>query len=71
MPDTATDLVPVIRSGDFAKLREELVQQRPPELAEALADLQAEDQVSSPSGFCRAGWLRPSSSTWLQSRNGP
>ena len=45
MPDTLVDLVPLIRSGNFAKLRDELLQLRPPELAAALADLRADDQV--------------------------
>jgi magnesium transporter len=45
MPDTLVDLVPLIRSGNFAALRDELLQLRPPELAAALADLGAEDQV--------------------------
>jgi hypothetical protein len=45
MTDTILDLVPLIRSGDFAKLRNELVQQRPQELASAFCDLRSEDQV--------------------------
>src|SRR2546427_3236962 len=45
MPDTLVDLVPLIRSGGFAKLREELVGRRPPELAAALTGLRADDQV--------------------------
>ncbi len=45
MPDTVVDLVSLIRTGDFARLREELMQRRPPELAEALAELRADDQV--------------------------
>jgi magnesium transporter len=45
MPDTLVDLVSLIRSGGFAKLREELVRWRPPELAAALAGLRADDQV--------------------------
>jgi magnesium transporter len=45
MPDTIVDLVSLIRNGDFAKLREELMQWRPRELAEALTDLRAGDQV--------------------------
>lgn len=45
MPDTIIDLVPLIRNGDFAKLREELVRWRPRELAEAFCGLRANDQV--------------------------
>jgi magnesium transporter len=45
MPDTLVDLAPLIRSGNFAALRDELLQLRPPELAAALAELRAEDQV--------------------------
>ena len=45
MTNTTLDLVPLIRSGDFAALREELVRWRPRELAEAIAELAAEDQV--------------------------
>ena len=45
MTDTTLDLVPLIRSGDFAALREELVRWRPRELAEAIAELTAEDRV--------------------------
>jgi magnesium transporter len=45
MTNTTLDLVPLIRSGDFAALREELVRWRPRELAEAIAELTAEDQV--------------------------
>jgi magnesium transporter len=47
MPDTLVDLVPLIRNGQFAQLRDELVQWRPRELAEALADLRADDQVTA------------------------
>src|SRR5205823_5198747 len=45
MPEITVDLVSAIRSGDFAALREELLKWRPPELAEALADLRPDDQV--------------------------
>ena len=45
MTNTTLDLVPLIRSGDFAALREELVRWRPREVAEAIAELAAEDQV--------------------------
>lgn len=45
MTVTEVDLVSLIRSGDFTKLREELVQRPPPELAAGVAELQAEDQV--------------------------
>ena len=45
MPDTLVDLVSLIRGGGFAKLREELVRWRPPELAAALTGLRADDQV--------------------------
>src|SRR5947209_16662218 len=45
MPHTLVDLVSLIRSGDVAKLREELAQRRPQELAAALAELRADDQV--------------------------
>jgi magnesium transporter len=45
MPDLLLDLVPLIRTGDFAKLRDELVQWRPPELAAAVSVLRADDQV--------------------------
>ena len=45
MPETLIDLVSLIRSGDFPALRNELVGQRPPELATAIAELKAEDQV--------------------------
>jgi magnesium transporter len=47
MPDTLVDLVPLIRNGQFAQLRDELVQWRPRELAEALTDLRADDQVTA------------------------
>jgi magnesium transporter len=45
MPETSLDLVALIRGSDFAKLRSELEQLRPGELAEALGGLRAEDQV--------------------------
>jgi magnesium transporter len=45
MTETQVDLVPLIRSGDFAKLQEELARWRPRELAEALAGLRADDLV--------------------------
>src|SRR5882672_4706929 len=45
MTETRADLVPLIRSGDFATLRDELSGLRPPELAAALADLRHDDQV--------------------------
>lgn len=45
MTETTADLVPLIHSGDFAKLRSELVKWRPQELAGALCDLRADDQV--------------------------
>jgi Mg/Co/Ni transporter MgtE len=45
MTNTTLDLVPLIRSGDFAALREELVRWRPRELAEAIGELTPEDQV--------------------------
>src|SRR5258707_6039485 len=45
MTEAAVDLVPLIRSGDFVALREELSQLRPPELAIALVDLRSDDQV--------------------------
>ena len=45
MTNTTPDLVPLIRTGDFAALREELVRWRPRELAEAIAELTAEDRV--------------------------
>src|SRR6476646_8230330 len=45
MPEAALDLVSLIRSGDFLQLRKELVQWRPHELADALAELRADDQV--------------------------
>jgi magnesium transporter len=45
MPLAAVDLVSLIRTGDFAALRRELLVWRPQELAEALAELRADDQV--------------------------
>jgi magnesium transporter len=45
MPDTLVDLVSLIHGGNFAKLRDELVQWRPTELAAALSELRADDQV--------------------------
>ena len=45
MIETAADLVPLIRAGDYATLRDQLSGLRPPEVAEALADLRADDQV--------------------------
>jgi magnesium transporter len=45
MPDTALDLVPLIRSGDFARLRTELAALRPQELADAVCSLRADDGV--------------------------
>ena len=45
MPETAADLVPLIRSGDFTTLRRELERWRPQELAGAFCDLRADDQV--------------------------
>jgi magnesium transporter len=45
MTEIATDLVPLIRSGDFVALRDELSPLRPPELAAALAALRSDDQV--------------------------
>lgn len=45
MVDTHTDVVSLIRSGDLTRLRAELTGWRPQELAEALAELRADDQV--------------------------
>jgi len=45
MIETASDLAALIRGGDFQKLREQLVERRPPELAAALSELRADDQV--------------------------
>jgi magnesium transporter len=45
MIETTSDLAALIRDGDFQKLREQLVERRPPELAAALSELRADDQV--------------------------
>jgi magnesium transporter len=45
MAETQVDVVSLIRTGNFATLREELTQWRPPEIATALAALRADDQV--------------------------
>ena len=45
MADTPVDFVPLIRSGDFARLRDELIRWTPQELASALSELRADDQV--------------------------
>jgi magnesium transporter len=45
MTQPQVDFVSLIRSGDYARLREDLAQWRPPELAAALAALRADDQV--------------------------
>ena len=45
MIETTSDLAALIRGGDFQKLREQLVERRPPELAAALSELRADDQV--------------------------
>src|SRR5258706_15844500 len=45
MPETAVDLVPFIRAGDFSALRGELEKWRPQELAATLCDLRADDRV--------------------------
>jgi magnesium transporter len=45
MSETTADLVSLIRGNDFATLHRELVRWRPPELAAALSELRAEDQV--------------------------
>src|SRR6478672_11861989 len=45
MIETAADLVPLIRTGDFQALREELLALRPLEIAAALAGLRPDDQV--------------------------
>src|SRR5438874_3121625 len=45
MIEITADLVPLIRTGDFATLRDELSGLRPPEIAAALADLRSDDQV--------------------------
>ncbi len=45
MSETTLDVASLIRSGDFAEVRDELAQLRPGELADALAALRAEDEV--------------------------
>src|SRR5437667_3416745 len=45
MIETTSDLAALIRGGDFQKLREQLVERRPPELAAALSELRADEQV--------------------------
>jgi magnesium transporter len=45
MPEVLSELVPLIRAGDLSKLREELLQWRPSELATALSELRPDDQV--------------------------
>jgi len=45
MPEVLSDLVPLIRTGDLSKLRDELLQWRPSELAAALSGLRPDDQV--------------------------
>src|SRR3989442_8649247 len=45
MIETTSDFAALIRNGDFQKLREQLVEQRPPELAAALSELRADEQV--------------------------
>ena len=45
MIETTSDLAALIRGGDFQKLREQLADRRPPELAAALSELRADDQV--------------------------
>jgi len=45
MPDTLVDLVSLIREGDLTRLRRELAQWRPRELAESLSELKPDDQV--------------------------
>jgi magnesium transporter len=44
-PKLGTDLVPLIRTGDLPRLRDELLQWRPPDLATALSALRPDDQV--------------------------
>jgi magnesium transporter len=46
MVETASesDLGALIRSGDFQRLREQLVELRPPELAAALSELRHDEQ---------------------------
>jgi magnesium transporter len=45
MPETAADLTPLIRSGDFAALRTALGRQSPQALAGAFCELRSDDQV--------------------------
>ena len=45
MTSTTDDLVHLIRTGDFATLRDELAQLRPQELADALCDWRGDDRV--------------------------
>jgi magnesium transporter len=45
MTSTTADLVHLIRTGDFATLRDELAQLRPQEVAVALCDWRADDRV--------------------------
>lgn len=45
MSETALDVASLIRTGDLGRLREELLQWRPPQLAEQLGALRADDQV--------------------------
>src|SRR5204862_2570467 len=45
MPAILSDLVPLIRAGDLSKLREEVLQWRPSELAAFLSELRPNDQV--------------------------
>src|ERR1700730_2356357 len=43
--EVRSDLVALIRTGDLTKLRDELLQWRPSELATALSELRPDDQV--------------------------
>jgi magnesium transporter len=45
MPETQLDVASLIRTGDFARLREGLSGERPQEVAETLAELRPDDQV--------------------------
>ena len=45
MTETTTDLVSLIRTGDFNRLREEMQRLRPQEIAAALAEWRSDDQV--------------------------
>lgn len=45
MAETALDVASLIRTGDLTRLRNDLTQWRPPELAEMLAALRPDDQV--------------------------